>query len=174
MTPLVEEPVSGGSSPVATGARARKKEKVFQATVTRDARLLLAFLALPAAAMAWQGIVLLHAGNEAGGGLLGLAAAVVVAACGWMAYRLGQQVRVTPDRFEYEHRGRKVVIPWSEMKKFFPPPLVQRFFRVARLSDGVNDVRIDSRSFADFDLLVSLIGVARKTRAQQNDQTYQL
>lgn len=153
--------------------RGRKKEKIFQATITRDARLLLAFLALPAVALAWQGIMLLHAGNELGSALLAGAALLVVGACGWTAYRLGQQVRVTPDRFEYEHRGRKVVMLWSEVKKFFPPSLVQRHFRVARLSDGVQEVRIDSLAFADFDLLVSLIGVARKTR-MPSDQTYQL
>lgn len=174
MTPLVVEPTNGGPSPVERGGRARKKEKIFQATITRDAWMLLAFLALPAIALAWQGTMLASDGNATGSTLLAGAALLVVVACVWTAYRLGQLVRVTPDRFEYEHRGRKVVIPWSEMKKFFPPSLVQRHFRSARLSDGVHEVRIDSMSFAEFDLLMSLITVARKTRAPQGDQTYQL
>lgn len=157
----------------ASSTRSRKKEKVFRATVTRDGWFLLALLALPAAAMVWQGVILLGGGNASGTALLAAAALLVVGACAWTVLRLGQKVLVTPDRLEYEHRGRRVVMPWVEMKKFFPPPTVQRHFRVLRLSDGVQEVRIDSMSFAEFDLLVSLIAVARKSRVP-SDQTYQL
>lgn len=154
-------------------SRGRKKEKVFRATVTRDGWFLLALLALPAGVMIWQGVLLLDGGNPTGSALLGAAALLVVGACAWTVLRLGQKVLVTPDRLEYEHRGRRVAIPWGEMKKFFPPPAVQRHFRVVRLSDGVQEVRIDSLSFAEFDLLISLIAVARKSRVP-SDQTYQL
>lgn len=165
---------SVGPSPPSPVLRLRKKEKVFKATVTRDGLLFLAFVGLPAVALGWQGASTMSAGDPRGLWLIAMAGALVLGAAGFLARQLGQSIRVTPNRFIYEHGKTHVIIPWEEMKKFFPPSDLQRVFRVARISDGHQEVRIDSMAFAEFDLLVSLIGVARKNRGAGRDSTYDL
>lgn len=154
--------------------RIKKKEKVFTAGVTREAKLYLGLMALPFLAMSWSGIGMMVKTPMLGIGVLGAGLLLMFAAGGWLSTRMGKTIRVTPERFVYEHRNVRIAMPWADMKKFYPPSDLQRYFRVARISDGQQEIFFDSLTFAEFDMLVSLIAVARKNKVAVKDNTYEV
>ncbi len=166
--------VTSPVSPPETILRSRKKEKIFKAGMTRDGWLLLALLCLPAAVIIWQGAAILTAADHRGLWFVGGGGAWLVGVIVYSARQLDQCIRVTPECFVFEHGNRRVAIQWEDMKKFTPPGDWQRHFRVARLGDGDREVRFSSTTFMEFDLLISLITVARKSRGALRDTTYQL
>ena len=124
--------------------------------------------------LSWLGINGLNAGQSHGQIFLALALSLLLGALGFLASRLGRSVRVTPERLVFEAGSKKTVILWSDLKKFYPPSSLQHHFRTARISDGTNEIQLDSLSFAEFDLLVNLISVARKNKTSDKDATYEL
>jgi hypothetical protein len=152
----------------------KKKEKTFRASLTRDASMLLLLFMLPVSALLWQGMDTILEGDRRGAMLVGSGLGMLLLGLAYTVYQLGKAVRVTPDRLVFEHHKRQVAMAWGDMKKFHPPVDGQTHFRVMRVGDGEQEIVLDSLCFAEFDLLASLITVARKRKLADKDTSYHL
>jgi hypothetical protein len=144
--------------------RRQKKEKIFRSGFTAEARSLIfvngiiatAFLiiyfllmgTIPPVATAFFAVGL----------LLAVYTATLVHGC------IGKKVTVTPTYISFERGNNCLTIMWKNLKKFSPPVEGRMRFRKAILGDGDHSFSLDSLSFEEFDLLVSVITVARKTK----------
>lgn len=150
----------------------KKKEKVFRGTIAPDGRLMLLLLALPAIPLGTESLILIRDGRSSGTVLAILS--VAFALVGWLraSNNMRKRVRVTPDLLIYEHNRKEIVMRWSQIKKLIPPGDFSTRFRTLRVSDGKQEICIDSASFKEFDLLVSLVTVAHKHSVRSRDNTY--
>lgn len=92
--------------------------------------------------------------------LLGLLMVVLFAAL--MYTRLGHRIVITSQSFSYKKRNDCIEIPWRSLRTFQPGPPNKKFGRRALIGDDQRTIVLESQCFPEYDMIISLITVARK------------
>lgn len=78
-----------------------------------------------------------------------------------------RSVRLTPQVFVYRRGRQEYLIPWQNMRTFQMSRPGKRWFRTALVGDHLHTLALESSVFPEFDLIVSIITVARKHHREQ-------
>lgn len=137
----------------------RRKEKTFRTRMTAEGWLFVALIVVPAILLGLHAFTVLV---EQGSGASYLVAAVDGCLLGtlgrFLASHTGKSIRVTPSTITCD----EVTIRWEEIREFSHPCRSGGLFRTAAISDGRRRIHFNTLVLNDYDLLVNLVGVARK------------
>jgi len=144
--------------------RRQKKEKIFRSGFTAEARSLIFINGLIALAFIVIYVFLMGTMLSLAMIFFLLGLVIVLYTVSQVKGCVGKKVTVTPSYISIERGSDCHTILWKNLKKFSPPVDGKMKFRKATIGDDKHSFILDSLSFEEFDLLVSVITVARKTR----------
>lgn len=144
--------------------RRQKKEKIFRSGFTAEARQLILVNGVFALAFFLLYFFLMKTVLPLAIIFFVFGVGVVIFAAMQVQGCVGKKVTITPAYITIERGGEIHTILWRNLKKFTPPVEGKTRFRKAILGDDNRTYNLDSLSFEEFDLLVSVITVARKTK----------
>ena len=98
--------------------------------------------------------------------IIGLALLLIIPL---MLLGFGKKIIVTPNEITFKDRNDFVTIAWHELSDLQLPGAHQKFFRTAYLGNGRATFQIKSFYFPKFDVLMSIIALARKRKYLRED-----
>lgn len=159
-TSTIQEVLPWDQPILRAGAMRKVKERTFSSGLTMElAAAIVANLGI-AAVIGFCGARINQTWHDRGDLFLALAAVLALATLWEAAKSQGSYVRVTPHTLAFGRGRREVEICWREIKTFAIPR--RPWFRSAIIADRRQQIEIPSHTFPDFELIVNLVGVARK------------
>lgn len=140
------------------------RTRVYHASLTPERLVILCSVGMACIAMIGYGISIAVGGSSAGNGFMGLGLVLLVLAGVLLGPNHKRSLKITEEGLTFDPgSGKTLTIPWAAVMEFVADPPEKRFFRSAILSDGSNDIVVDSTTFREYDQIVSLIEVAMRT-----------
>lgn len=140
------------------------RTRIYHASLTPERLIILCSVGLACIGMIGVGIGFTVNGSSAGNGFMGLGLVLLILAGVFLGPNHRRSLKITEDGLTYDPgKGDPLTIPWAAVMEFVADPPEKKFFRSAILSDGSNDIVVDSTTYREYDQIVSLIEVAMRT-----------